>query len=277
MDIEVLHKLSKEGDTELFIFDMRGDQEGPIQPNRHTFYELIILSQANGEIHTIDFEPYPMLSRSIFILSPGQVHQWEKGCKPKGKVLRFSEACFAKPCILHNFTLLSQDTPPHFIPDNTLFESTLTMLERIQKELQHNDALGQESATATLTLLLSDLERAFCAHYGNTSLYQSKLLEALLEFHNADAWKIQTVEHAAKVLGVSEDGLNREVKRCTGLSAGAFLRSKTILEAKRLLVYLNLPANSVGEKLGFFDAAYFSRFFKRETGISPSEFRQKYQ
>jgi AraC family transcriptional activator of pobA len=41
------------------------------------------------------------------------------------------------------------------------------------------------------------------------------------------------------------------------------------------LVYTNLTIKTVAETLGFSDPAYFTRFFKRQAGLSPKEFRQQ--
>jgi AraC family transcriptional activator of pobA len=41
------------------------------------------------------------------------------------------------------------------------------------------------------------------------------------------------------------------------------------------LVYTNLTIKTVAETLGFTDPAYFTRFFKRQSGLSPKEFRQQ--
>lgn len=277
-EVRVLDQLEATGERDLVVFELEtlhGDP-GPLEPNRHTFYEIILLSEAHEEIHTIDFEPYVMRPGSIFFLAPGQIHFWEPGTRLRGKVLRFTEACFVTPCVPDTLSILSQETSARFMPDATLFATIMGYLERIQQEQSHDAALHFESANALLTLLLADLERAFVKSFGKMPQMQSELMERLLGFHRRHGWRIATVEEAAAHLGVSEDGLNREVKRCSGLSAGAFLRSRTILEAKRMLIFLPQPASAIGEKLGFVDAAYFSRFFKRETGMSPTQFRRKY-
>lgn len=69
--------------------------------------------------------------------------------------------------------------------------------------------------------------------------------------------------------------LNQAVKEYTGIPCGEYIRSKTIIEAKRLLSYTGMNSNEIATNLGFEDAAYFSRFFKRETGFTPIVFRKK--
>ena len=48
---------------------------------------------------------------------------------------------------------------------------------------------------------------------------------------------------------------------------------RIVSEARKLLLYTELSAAGVGESLGFDDPAYFARFFRRETGAAPTQFR----
>ncbi|HEV7246508.1 MAG TPA: helix-turn-helix domain-containing protein [Shinella sp.] len=77
----------------------------------------------------------------------------------------------------------------------------------------------------------------------------------------------------AEKLGISPTHLNRIVKVATGLSAHAYIGRKMIDEAKRELVFTDMPAQEIGLRLGFADPAYFSRYFLRETGETPRAWR----
>lgn len=77
----------------------------------------------------------------------------------------------------------------------------------------------------------------------------------------------------AEKLGMSPTHLNRIVKAATGLSAHAYIGRKMIDEAKRELVFTEMPAQEIGLRLGFADPAYFSRYFLRETGETPRAWR----
>ncbi|MEJ2037048.1 MAG: helix-turn-helix domain-containing protein, partial [Maritimibacter sp.] len=61
----------------------------------------------------------------------------------------------------------------------------------------------------------------------------------------------------------------------TGKTAGALIQDRLTLEAQRLLTYTNASAAMVASELGFQDPAYFARFFKRRTGLSPIGFRNE--
>jgi len=64
-------------------------------------------------------------------------------------------------------------------------------------------------------------------------------------------------------------------RRYAGQSAQALVHQRQLLEAKRLLVYSSMTLSQIADALQFSEPAYFSRFFKRLTGQTPSAFRQQ--
>jgi len=58
------------------------------------------------------------------------------------------------------------------------------------------------------------------------------------------------------------------------ISAGELIRNRVILEAKRLLINLNMTVAEIADSLNFKDNSYFARFFKKYTGSTPEEFRK---
>jgi AraC family transcriptional activator of pobA len=78
----------------------------------------------------------------------------------------------------------------------------------------------------------------------------------------------------ADQLGVTVGRLNRSCQTLTGRSAFEIITDRVVLEARRLLTYTVLPVTTISYDLGFNDAAYFYRFFQRQVGVSPGEFRR---
>jgi AraC family transcriptional activator of pobA len=76
-------------------------------------------------------------------------------------------------------------------------------------------------------------------------------------------------------LGITAAHLNAVCRQAVGKSALELIHERMILEAKRNLVYTSMTINVVSYTIGFADPAYFTRFFKREVGMSPKEFRRR--
>lgn len=79
----------------------------------------------------------------------------------------------------------------------------------------------------------------------------------------------------ARALEVSRDRLGSAVRRATGLSPQGYIHQQLIREASELLANTGMPVSQVAFRLGFADAAYFTRFFQRHRGDGPLTFRRK--
>jgi AraC-like DNA-binding protein len=79
----------------------------------------------------------------------------------------------------------------------------------------------------------------------------------------------------AALLYITPNHLNALCNDMLGIPAGEVIRNRVILEAKRLLVNLDLTVTAIADKLNFADNSYFTRFFKKYTGQTPEEFRKQ--
>lgn len=86
-----------------------------------------------------------------------------------------------------------------------------------------------------------------------------------------------TIASYSAEIGISENYLSRLIKKSTGRSVGAWIDIVRIQRAKRLLSETRLPVIDVAAAVGIEDQSYFSRLFKKETGMTPSAFRKKMQ
>lgn len=81
------------------------------------------------------------------------------------------------------------------------------------------------------------------------------------------------IDFYASELSLSAAHLNALCRRLAGQSALQLINQRLLLEAKRSLVYTAMTVNQVSDSLGFSEPAYFSRFFKRCSGVTPKAFR----
>jgi AraC family transcriptional regulator, transcriptional activator of pobA len=96
-------------------------------------------------------------------------------------------------------------------------------------------------------------------------------LRNLIEEH------FQTERHLgfyAGKLAMTVDRLNDHVKRAAGVTAGHLVRQRVLTEAKRQLVFTNRPIQTIAHDLAFSDPSHFARFFRKQTGAAPHEFRE---
>ncbi|WP_397474156.1 helix-turn-helix domain-containing protein [Pusillimonas sp.] len=94
----------------------------------------------------------------------------------------------------------------------------------------------------------------------------------LIEEHYAEQW---SVEQYARAIGITAAHLNNLCRQIVGHTALELIHQRVVLAAKRNLVYTSMTVSVVSHTLGFSDPAYFTRFFKREVGVSPKEFRRQ--
>ncbi|SEL82645.1 transcriptional regulator, AraC family [Aquimarina amphilecti] len=251
-------------------------------PHRHDFYIIILTSKAQG-IHIIDFNEFLLKDRQVFFLSPGQVHQIRETQKPDGWVITFSRQFLVK-----------NDIDYRFIEDINLFQDygyTPPLLLNAEQLKQLNSYSAQifethHSITKFKSEMIGALLKLFLIYSNNIcdihtkdpqQLHAGSMIlkefKNLVEKHFSEWHK---VHEYAKALHVTPDHLNRTIKSLIGKTAKEYLQSRIIIAAKRLLSFSDKTTKEIGYNLGFNEPANFSNFFKKCTGVSPSNFKQKH-
>ena len=88
--------------------------------------------------------------------------------------------------------------------------------------------------------------------------------------------RLRRVADYAKLIGCSQKSLQRASINVVGLSAKTYLSQRIALEAKRHLVHTDLPVSVIADSLGFDEVTNFVKFFRRQSGIVPGEFRRQH-
>lgn len=111
----------------------------------------------------------------------------------------------------------------------------------------------------------------------NTSLRKKQISQAFIQLAEENFKQERNLEFYANNLHISIKYLSNSVRDTTGLAPTNFLSNFVISEAKDLLLNTSDPIYQIAEQLNFADAYSFSKFYKKNTGISPSEFRKTNQ
>jgi AraC family transcriptional activator of pobA len=98
-------------------------------------------------------------------------------------------------------------------------------------------------------------------------------VEALRKLVEEHFQKERQLAFYADKLAMTVDRLNDHVKRATGVTAGHLIRQRVLTEAKRQLVFTTQPIHEIAYDLAFSDPSHFARFFRKQTGSTPHEFR----
>jgi len=99
------------------------------------------------------------------------------------------------------------------------------------------------------------------------------VLKPAIKNIESNPFNLCSIEELAKMCGLSSGGFRRIFKQYTGKSPKEYILDIKISTAKRLLEESNMSVSRIAEILNFDTTAYFSRFFKKKTQISPKEYR----
>lgn len=250
-------------------------------PHRHDFFEVLYLNQGSG-YHVIDGNKYEIKPPCVFFMSPGQAHKLELSHDIEGFIFIFTADFYLLNRRNQNsliefpfFYTIHQDNPPLQLsnPDvqflETLFRQSIA------------EAVQQGEYKMNMLRSLLDLILTTCAsrYEENEHLSQRGKGQMLVKqfFHLLEENYMQNLSIAqyADRIGVTPNHLTQTVKMLTGKTSIQMIKAKQLLEIKRLLVHTNLPVAEIAGQMNFEDQSYFTKFFKRETGLTPLQFRSE--
>lgn len=252
----------------------------PDAPHRHDYYTALFVKKAQGK-HVIDFEAYPLNDLQVYFITPGQVHQIIEEHPSIGYVMVFSVEFLVENNIpfsfINNLNLFNayNQNPPLDLEEEQL-EKLSTYCEEIINYQDSNHKFKTAAIGALLKLFL-----IYCNEICTLPTDNTQQLEAgnsiLKDFKQLVEEHYLTWHHTsdyAQALNITPDHLNRTIKSLIGKTAKAYLQSRITIAAKRLLYFSDLSNKEIGYQLGFSEPANFSAFFKRNTGLSPSQFKK---
>ncbi|PJZ55260.1 helix-turn-helix domain-containing protein [Leptospira adleri] len=240
--------------------------------HRHTYFALFFFLEGAGT-HTIDFQENTIESESLFFLKPGQVHSWKFAKPVKGFALKISSDFFTdqgenvSTLREYPFFQFAQSSPKIRIEDSLRLRSDFERL------IDEKDSQSEKKMLLVLTqVVLLQTKKEFDLQQENEILPDSTIVsfQKLLE---ENFLKERNTSYYSRRIGIAPNTLNRICHEELGKSAKSVIHERIILEIKRLLLHSKLNITQIAWELGFADNAYFSRYFKSQTGISPERFR----
>jgi AraC family transcriptional regulator, transcriptional activator of pobA len=272
-------KPDETGNRHFRIYNFEGtcpDHDDLLTPHRKDHY-LIAFVRQGGTRQWIDMQPVTLKDNTVYFTGLNQIilkeevkRLWSTGIAFTQEFLGLQEnaALSRLPIILnpqngHELTITSADVP--VIED---------MIARLKAEYHQPGEWQQRMLTAHLTVLLTYLSRLYSEQYKSAAPSAEKLLlkryqEKIEEYYR----ELHEVGDYAAQLNISAGHLSEVIKAQSGKPAITHIHDRLVLEAKRLLFHTENSVKEIAFDLGFSDASYFNRFFKRETGAPPAEYR----
>ena len=251
-------------------------KHNPELPHQLKFYNLIFFTQGSGR-HFIDFKWYPVQENSLVYLTKDQVNAFEFSEELKGYCIIFTEEYF-----VNSFSNLTDDfifrlfnpelfSPILQIPENSDF---VTFFNLLLKEYGNSLSFNHKNIiNSLLTILISKAENlkqnlTFQKSDASKVLVYQKFI-SLIE---KNITKSRSANFYAKELAISYKHLNNICKELINKTAKNVIDDFIILQAKRNLINSKINSSELAYKLGFEDPTNFTKYFKKNTGLTPKSF-----
>jgi AraC family transcriptional activator of pobA len=250
-------------------------------PHKHDFYHLLLFTKGSGT-HSIDFQTFPVKPYQLYFMIPGQVHSWNFEGETDGYVINFSVPFFQSfllnPDYIEQFPFFSGvlENSVVNLPGNLQTEIH-QLFEQIITEAETDHRFSMDMVKVLMLQLFITVGRLGFEHTpaAKQTSYNYALLRKFLHLVEEKAGLLKLPKEYAALLFVTPNHLNTLTNEMLGKPTGEVIRDRLILEAKRLMVNLDLSIAEIAYKLNFKDNAYFSRFFKKYTNATPEEFRNQ--
>ncbi|MFS4469859.1 helix-turn-helix domain-containing protein [Chryseobacterium sp. T20] len=257
-----------------------------LSPNRREFYKVLFISGKGTSIYTIGTNSYYIDQPSLLFVHPNDIISWKNLSEDnEGFYCLFKKEIFKDYPELKQFiekfnVFTNKDCNVIGIADDDI-DLINSCFANMKHEMDSVQALNIDVILAWLRIIILEAIRSsvFIQPYATSKEFQYlhqffNLLEQETANINYDVpIRIKTVKEFAANLGIHPNYLNRLVKKETGKSVSLHITHRLLEEAKTLLLRTKWSFHQIAYSLGFDDQSNFTAFFKRNTHITPSQFR----
>ena len=272
-------------------FDVRSFEDNmktvrlQMPPFRLSFFQLALLESGNGTVSSDGFA-YNLNNFTLFFNQPNQIIYWDVDQNWKGYYLSLNDSFYTVQLdgfkSLHDLPFFSTFTPAIALKQEEA-ALIIDLLQRMHQEYArptpYNKTIVQSYLSTVLAYSLRFYDRANQEHAQQArnsklsdrfkALIRHQVNGLLADVGNKDL----SVASCADQLFVTPKYLAEVIKRDLGVTPTDYINQRLIEESKRLLLASDLQVKAIAYQLGFNDASYFNRLFKKVTGQSPAQYR----
>ena len=254
-----------------FLFD---------EPHALGFFDVILVTRGDGWF-SLDGHRHRVRPGAVFFTTPGQVRRWEGDATRLDGICLFFEELFIREFLQDDQFVRRL---PYFHADPARAALALSpgaarglraRLVAMRRELARSRADGVDLLRAKLHEALVVLARQYAsAHRVPAQRATHRVVSRFQELVERDASHRHRIADYAAELAVTPGHLSVLCEQYAGRRAKRLLADALTSRARRLLLHTDESAARIAAALGFDDASYFARFFRRETGETPTAFRR---
>lgn len=247
---------------------------------RKNYYSLIILRDCPVKL-LVDFSEHLLEENHMVCIAPYQPFMLKSSDKCGGILLNFHPDFFCtyrhqnevetEGVLFHNF-----NQPPFFKIEH--IDKFDALIDPISKEMDNEGIAQHEVLVAYLKIFLIEAvrqKRQFDENiFAKPSGQQTEVLQNLIGLIENNFCEVHAPQEYAELLCVSPKTLSKITKTYLNQTLTELIMSRIMIEAKRELYLTSKSVKQVGSELGYQDEFYFSRVFKKKTGVSPDVYRK---
>lgn len=263
-DLKKIHEHLKLTDTSTakLVFCERMDENSlgwNLSRHSHNYMELIYILDGNMQVDT----PGKKISKGFYnlIVYPrALMHQEFVNMQEHQEILCLGIQAQCETRLETSFEISDDDGSIRWLMEQIYLENNKQLSD-------YEDVLQAYIAALYIKMQRSfeNIERERPDFIGRCMSYiRDHLLEEL------------TVERIAAALYISPSHLSRSFRKRIGMTPLNYIRNCRVNLARNALITSGDNIEEIALRIGFQDSKYFSRVFKKETGLSPREYRQKY-
>ena len=258
--------------------DLPMDDDKILGAHRDDHYMFFIFKSGTGSL-MIDFNDVYLSGGMLYYVLPAQVHNRIRNKEVEGWFLKVDTALIPSECRNVFEGGLSLQQP--FVLNEVQISQCENLLQLLNEKCKEDDK-SPFYIPVIHALLQSFLVIAagYYNGYSGLDLKVSRPAQLTIGFKNLLGTELRSIkspaDYAAR-LNVSEPYLSEALKKTTGFPASYWIHQEVIMEAKRLLYYSQLTVKEIAYNLGYEDHSYFSRLFRKITGVSAIAFREQYR
>jgi AraC-like DNA-binding protein len=250
----------------------------------HDFSELIVVSKGSG-IQSINGVDYKLIAGDVFLIAGETQHYFKERKNLSISNVIFDPTRLPLPLEWLNkipgyhalFTLEPQyrerhNFSSHLRLNKVCLRQTKATIDELKKETLEKSPGFEVRCFSLLLDIIIFVSRQYSLNINTSSqgLLQMAEVIAALETDFTKQWKLQEL---ADIACMSESNLLIVFREATGSSPINYLLRMRVQHAMKLLKRTNISITRIAHQVGFNDSNYFSRCFKRQTGITPRTYR----